>query len=238
MAHHVVFGSQGALGSAFVKALRNKDPSGHVHAFSRSPKKENSDGLSHHHFESYEAGALSIAASQLSEYPKISTLIVATGLLHQDNLKPEKSMQQMTSAALHTLFDANAVAPALIAAEFLPLMDQSAPAFFAALSARVGSISDNRLGGWYAYRASKAALNMLLKTLALEMRFKNKLLTLVGLHPGTVVSNLSQPFLEHVPTQKRFTPDFSASALLDVLFNCQPADSGRCFDWQGQLIDP
>jgi len=116
---------------------------------------------------------------------------------------------------------------------FVPLLRRDEKAVFAALSARVGSISDNRLGGWYAYRASKAALNMVLKTLAIEIgrRFKNQII--VGLHPGTVDTDLSKPFQGNVPEGKLFTAEFSAEKLLDVVDGLSAEDSGNLFDWAG-----
>ena len=109
---------------------------------------------------------------------------------------------------------------------------------FAALSARVGSISDNQLGGWYAYRASKAALNMIIKTAAIEVRRRNPHAIVVGLHPGTVDSDLSKPFQGNVPEGKLFTPDFAAGKLLTVLEGLAPAQTGRCFGWDGEEILP
>ena len=120
---------------------------------------------------------------------------------------------------------------------FVPLLRRDEKAVFAALSARVGSISDNRLGGWYAYRASKAALNMVLKTTAIEIgrRFKNQII--VGLHPGTVDTPLSKPFQANVPADKLFTPEFSAERLLTVIDGLTAADSGNLFDWAGERIE-
>ena len=107
---------------------------------------------------------------------------------------------------------------------------------FAALSARVGSISDNRLGGWYAYRASKSALNMILKNAALETARRNKKAVILGLHPGTVDSRLSKPFQAHVPDGKLFTPEYSAEKMVHVMLNRTEIDSGKCFDWDNKEI--
>lgn len=126
--------------------------------------------------------------------------------------------------------------PALVAKHFLPLLARDRKSVFAALSARVGSISDNQLGGWHAYRASKAALNMLLRTFAIELARRNPRAVCVGLHPGTVDTGLSAPFQANVPEGKLFTPDFAAARLLEVVDRLKPDDSGHVFAWDGQLI--
>ena len=115
-------------------------------------------------------------------------------------------------------------------------MPRAEPGIFAALSARVGSIGDNGLGGWHSYRASKAALNMLLKNFAIELGRTHPKAIVAGLHPGTVETGLSAPFQSNVPDGKLFTPEFSARKLLDVLANLCPEDSGYVFDWQGERI--
>ena len=126
----------------------------------------------------------------------------------------------------------------MIAKNLQPLMKARQKTVFAALSARVGSISDNRLGGWYSYRASKAALNMLLKTLAIETRRRNPQQIIVGLHPGTVDTALSQPFQKNVKPGALFTADDSARYLLNVIDGLSAEQSGGIFDWQGREITP
>lgn len=151
---------------------------------------------------------------------------------------PEKSLRELTAEKLVTLYSANTVAPALFAKHFLPLLPRERRAVFAAVSARVGSISDNRLGGWYSYRASKAALNMILRSAAIETARRNPEAIVAGLHPGTVRSALSHPFQRGVAAGKLFRPDYSASRLVDVLAGLTPADSGHCFAWDGSRIAP
>ena len=136
------------------------------------------------------------------------------------------------------LFAVNTIGPALIAKHALPLLPKTGKSVFAALSARVGSISDNGLGGWHSYRASKAALNMLLKNFAIELKFKRKEAVCIGLHPGTVDTGLSQPFQKNVADGKLFTPAYSAARLLSVIDGAAPADSGKCFAWDGAEVAP
>ena len=126
----------------------------------------------------------------------------------------------------------------LLAKHVFKKFDGSGAPIFATVSARVGSISDNRLGGWYAYRASKAALNMIIKNLSIEVARKNKKAIIVGLHPGTVDSDLSKPFQKHVAKEKLFSPEFSSEKLLQVLQSLKPDCSGKCFAWDGKEVLP
>lgn len=127
--------------------------------------------------------------------------------------------------------------PALIAKHFLPKLNRENKAVFAVLSARVGSITDNRLGGWYAYRASKVALNMILKNAAIEIGRRYKKSIIIGLHPGTVNSPLSKPFQTNVPDDQMFTADFSVKKMIEVLDSVTPEKSGSCFAWDGKEIE-
>jgi len=142
----------------------------------------------------------------------------------------------LTAEHLMRDYRLNAIGPALVAKHLLPLMPRQDRSVFGALSARVGSIGDNRLGGWHAYRASKAALNMLIRNLAIEHGRTHKAGIVVGLHPGTVATDLSAPFQAGVAPEKLFTPEHSASALLSVVEGLTPGDSGGVFSWDGQRI--
>lgn len=176
------------------------------------------------------------AKSIIAGLGDISLLIVATGVLHAENLAPEKSLRQLSTDTMRRVFDINTIGPALIAKHFLPVMARKERAVFAAVSARVGSISDNRLGGWYSYRASKTALNMLLKTLSIEWKRSNPLSICVGLHPGTVNTALSQPFQRGVAPEKLFSPSTSAEKLVSVLDRLSADDSGKVFAFDGAVV--
>ena len=176
------------------------------------------------------------AAEQCVKDAPIDTVIVATGMLHDYGLMPEKSLRELNAANFERSFLVNTIAPALIAKHFLPRLRRDQRAVFAALSARVGSISDNRLGGWYAYRASKAALNMLIKTAAIEIARRHKHAIVVGLHPGTVATALSKPFQQRVPRDKLFSADYSVRQLVSVLQGLAVADSGKVFAWDGSEV--
>ncbi len=182
--------------------------------------------------------SIAAAAAALSDTAPFDLIFLATGILHGDGLAPEKSYRQLEGPALEQIFRINSIGPALVARHFLPLLSPSGRAIFAVLSARVGSIGDNRLGGWFGYRASKAALNQIVKTLAIELARTRPETIAVALHPGTVDTALSAPFQRGLAEGQLLTPQASAAALLEVLDRLDPADSGGCFDWRGARIAP
>lgn len=166
----------------------------------------------------------------------LSRVVVASGLLHAGERGPERDWRQIDADWMLENFRVNAVLPALAAKHFLPRLRRDGPSVFAVLTARVGSIGDNRLGGWHSYRASKAAANQLVKTLSVELGRKNPMAAIVALHPGTVDTGLSEPFQRNVPADKLFTADAAASHLWQVMDGLTPADSGGFFTWDGSRI--
>jgi len=229
-----VFGASGGIGSALVENLAAAPNIDKVYAVSRT-RHNARPGVQALHCEDYSEDNLRDIAEELQ---KLDIVICATGILHDQNLSPEKSIAHISMTNMQHVFEVNTFLPALIAKHFLPKLRRDRKNVFAALSARVGSISDNRLGGWYSYRASKAGLNMLIKTLAIEHARRSKNSAIIGLHPGTVDTDLSKPFQNHVPDGKLFTPDFSAARLLDVVEKIDAADTGKIFAWDGQEILP
>ena len=209
-----------------------------VHAFSRSQKKSDAENIVNHTINYNDEVSIEQAASQASKEAPLDIVIVATGILFDGNITPEKSLRELSAKKFLRLFEVNTILPALIAKHFLPKLNKQDRSIFAALSARVGSVSDNKLGGWYSYRASKSGLNMIIKNAAIEINRQNKNAIIVGLHPGTVDSNLSKPFQGNVPDGKLFTPDYSVKRLLDVLGNLTPESSGKCFSWDGKEVQP
>lgn len=233
-----VIGSSGAIGNAFVNQLAKLYPDAHIHAFARHHTEKAENNIFRHSIAYDSESSIEEAAALASKDLPLNMVIVATGILHDEKLTPEKSLKDLLAEKFQRSFAANTITPALIAKYFLPRLDKNNQSIFAALSARVGSVSDNKLGGWYAYRASKAALNMVIKTAAVEINRFHKKAIVVSLHPGTVMSNLSEPFQKNVPKEKLFTPEFSATKMLDVLNNLTPEDSGKCFAWDGAEIEP
>ena len=223
----IIIGSTGGIGEALTRQLTAQ---GHtVTALSRTTTPP---------IDFTDEPTIAAAATQLAASAPFDLIIVATGILQTATIAPEKTFRDLTSATLATYFAINATGPALIAKHFLPLLPKSGRGVFAALSARVGSITDNRLGGWYGYRASKAALNMLMKTLAIELPRSRPEAICVALHPGTVDTPLSKPFQRGVVPEKLFTADHSAEQLLKVIDRLTAEQSGDCFAWDGQRVLP
>lgn len=233
-----VIGASGGIGSALTRQITLEAPDVNVFAFSRRQLTENPQSVKVSEIELENEMSISDAAGLCRQHVKeLSAVFVATGLLHDgESVKPEKSWQSMNAYSLEQAFRINTIGPALVAKHFLPLMKCDSKSVFACLSARVGSIEDNRLGGWYGYRASKAALNMIIKTLSIELARSNPKAVCVGLHPGTVDTSLSKPFQGNVPPKQLFSPEKSALALLSVVDNLTPTDTGRIFAWGGEVI--
>lgn len=179
--------------------------------------------------------ASGIAAIQ-AVTPQLHVVINCVGFLHNDQQQPEKALRQLNADNLVNYFQINSIGPVLLAKHLMPLLKHKAPSLFATISAKVGSIGDNQLGGWYGYRASKAALNMFLKTAAIEYSRRNPNTTLVILHPGTTDTQLSKPFQRGVPPEKLFSTERTVSQLLTVLSTVTPQDSGEFFSWDGSRL--
>lgn len=233
----VIIGASGGLGAAMSSALAERHDVDLVHALSRSGEMSPHPSMQSGLIDLLDEDSIAAAAKRVAERRAPDLVIVATGILSDGPaLRPEKSLRQQSPDAFERVFAINTFGPALIAKHFIPIQPKSGRAVFAALSARVGSISDNRLGGWHAYRASKAALNMLVRNYAIEQVRRNPDFIAVSLHPGTVDTPLSKPFQSGVPEQQLFTAERSARHLLDVIDGLTPGDSGNAFDWAGAQI--
>ncbi|MCC5997017.1 MAG: SDR family NAD(P)-dependent oxidoreductase [Oceanicaulis sp.] len=234
----LVFGAGGGLGGAFVKALKEDPRCGTLNAVSR--RRLDIPGVRTLTADFNDPGTIAEAAQSAAADGPLHLVIAATGVLHDEaGLQPEKSWRDLDADRLAELMRINLIGPALIARYTLDhLARHHDKAVWAALSARVGSISDNRLGGWHGYRASKAALNQLIRTLSIELARKAPGAVCIGLHPGTVDTPLSAPFQRNVPEGKLFAPDYSAERLLGVIDAVTPAVTGQVFDWAGQPVAP
>lgn len=224
-----VVGASGGIGAALCERLEKAGTE--VHRFSRV-------GAGHIPLDLTDEASVAAAADAVRDMGTFDLVFVASGYLHDEGEGPEKDWRHLDASEMERNFAVNAVGPALVAKHFLPLLPREGRAGFAALSARVGSISDNRLGGWYGYRASKAALHQIIRTLSVELARKRPDAFCAALHPGTVDTGLSKPFQGNVPDGKLFTPDYSAQHLLAVLQTLEPAQSGRIFAWDGKEIEP
>jgi NAD(P)-dependent dehydrogenase (short-subunit alcohol dehydrogenase family) len=222
----LVIGATGGLGAALLQQLQLDATFAQTVGLSRSSQP----ALDLLDEASIAACAQHIAARGLT----LRLVIDATGMLHGQNHQPEKSWQQLDPAQMAQAFAINAIGPALLMKHFLPLLPRQGKAVFATLSAKVGSIGDNRLGGWYSYRASKAALNQLVHTAAIELRRRQPETVCVALHPGTVHSTLSAPFAKTGLDVRQ--PDEAAQRLLQVLNGLGASDSGGFFNHDGQAL--
>ncbi len=175
--------------------------------------------------------------AQLAEkLPRLDLLINTVGMLHTPEHGPEKTLRNFDPDFFLENIRTNTLPSLLLAKHFATHLRHSSPSTFAVLSAKVGSISDNRLGGWISYRSSKAALNMALKTLAVEWRQRVPNCSIAALHPGTVATSLSQPFQANVPSEKLFSAEYAASCLLRVIGGLSPANSGKLWSWDGTVL--
>ena len=228
----IIIGASGGIGRAIADALEEEKQYSEILRFARS-----ANGSSHIDItreDSIEAAAMKLSSKNLTP----DLVIVATGLLHDSKNGPEKSLNDLDMEWLQQNYAVNAIGPALVAKHFIPLMPRKEKCIFSAISARVGSISDNHLGGWYGYRAAKAALNMMVRNISIEWTRQNKRSIAVALHPGTVDTPLSEPFQGNVRPEKLFDPQRAALQLLDVMDDLKPVDTGRIFAWDGSEIQP
>ena len=230
-----VFGASGGIGQALCEALAARGTAT-IHAGSRQGGGALGTGVIPFVFDLKSEASIAAAAAAMKDDPP-EWVIVTTGVLTlPDGTGPERSYRRLDAGTMAEVFALNTIGPALIAKHMLGIMPRGRRFTFAALSARVGSISDNRLGGWHSYRASKAALNMLLKNFALEMARTHPEGVVVGLHPGTVDSSLSQPFQSGLAEGQLSAAQESADNLLGVLASLTPAQSGRVFDFRGDEV--
>ena len=233
----LIIGSSGGIGKAFINFYKQQDINNKIIGLSRSGEKYQESLHAHYFIDLEDEQSIENAANQAQVHGPYQIIIVATGALHGDDFSPEKSFKQISAKNLQKVFNINAIGPALVGRSFIPLLDTENSSVLSFLSARVGSISDNKLGGWHAYRASKAALNMLIKNFSIELSRTNKLAKVIGLHPGTVNTQLSKPFQRNVSENKLFTPEFSASSMAEVIDNLADNESGSVFAFDGSKID-
>ena len=232
-----IIGSSGGIGAAFCRQLQAHPAVQHIAACSRHDR-QTGPKIEHIPLDLEDEGSIAEAAVNAADLvEQLDLIIVATGILHDANgLRPEKTWRSLDPESLDRVFRINTIGPALIAKHFLPLLARESKSVFAALSARVGSIGDNKMGGWHAYRASKAALNMLIRNFAIELNRRNPHAIAVGLHPGTTDTSLSKPFQANLPKGRLFSPDYAASRMLQVIDDLKPVDSGQLYAWDGSSI--
>ena len=232
-----IIGSSGAIGRAFLDAYIADKEISNIYSISRTEVESNDERIIHINIDVTDEVSVKAAASKIGEN-RLDKLIVATGILHTELFGPEKSIKDIKIENFVKIFSVNAFGPALIGKYFLPLMKKDKKSIAAFLSARVGSISENKLGGWYAYRASKSALNQIIKNFSIESKRTNPTGIIIGLQPGTVKSKLSEPFQKNVKKGKLLLPKDSVKSLIRVIESVMQNDSGKIFDWKGEEIGP
>ena len=216
----LVIGSNGTIGRALVAALEQRNTVLQIN-------RDNCD---------YSEHALSQMVKVMAEQGSLQQIYCCIGVLHNNFLSPEKRMAQLEESRLAEYFYINSILPALCLKAFSPLLDRTQNSQFLLLSAMVGSIKDNQLGGWYGYRSSKAALNMLTKTASIELRRTNKNASAVVIHPGTTKGNLSKPFAAGIAEHKYYSAQESAHRIIAVANKLTPSESGQFFNWDGSNL--
>lgn len=242
----LIIGASQGIGNGFVEQLINKDNTGHIFATCRTEESAQKllslktlypDKLTIIQVdvtaENDIKQAITIIKSQVN---KLHIVINCVGILHENDLQPEKSLKHLNAENLLRYFQVNTIPTALFAKHLQPLFKHSELSIFATISAKVGSIEDNKLGGWYGYRASKAALNMLIKNIAIEYSRVSKNTIVIALHPGTTNTQLSAPFQKNVPSEKLFSVSLSTQQLLSVINNMTINDNGNFFSWDGNNL--
>ncbi|KAL8089060.1 hypothetical protein AgCh_038719 [Apium graveolens] len=250
----MVQGASRGIGLEFAKQLLEKNEKGHVIATCRDPsgaigllqlKDKFSERLDIQRLDLTDERTIEDSALSISErYGSLNLLINASGVLSiPDVMQPETTLTKVQRSSMMLAYEINAVGPILVIKHMWPLLKAGGGsgterdvAVVASLSARVGSIGDNRLGGWHSYRASKTALNQLTKNVAVEFGRKKDPITCLLLHPGTVDTDLSKPFQKNVAKEKLFTKEFSVQKLLSIIDNAKIHDNGKFFAWDGKEI--
>ncbi|WP_414756212.1 SDR family NAD(P)-dependent oxidoreductase [Anabaena sp. CCY 9910] len=245
-ANVLIVGASQGIGLGFVKKLLQDDKIAKIYATYRQKdsaselitlEKEYSQRLTCLSLDITDELQIAEILQQINtETNRLHLVINCVGILHEGNLQPEKSLRQLNSENLLRYFHINSIGAVLLAKHLLPCFQHNEPSVFASISAKLGSIGDNQLGGWYGYRASKAALNMFMRTVAVEYGRSCPKTTVVTLHPGTTDTRLSRPFQKNVAAEKLFSIERTVDQLLAVIAQLQEGDSGKFFSWDGTQL--
>lgn len=231
----IIVGASSQIAQAIIHELINDTSINQIISISRSPLSF--PGCVENIQCDYQEAHIKDVCHNLNLKSPISRVFICNGVLHDETKRPERKIEQITEKALTEILHSNTIVPTLWLKHLTPLLKSDTPCKVALFSARIGSISDNQLGGWYSYRASKAALNMLVQTFAIELARRAKNVKLLAFHPGTTDTPLSKPFQRSVPEGKLFTPEFVATQLLTLLDTLEPDGSASYMDWNHQSIE-
>lgn len=245
-ANVLIVGATQGIGLGFVKALLQQKNIETIFATYRQSEtsselfalqEQHGDILKCLHVDVTQESQIEASVEQIKALVKeLHLAIYCVGVLHEGDLTPEKSLRQINGENLIYSFQVNSIGAVLLAKHLMPLFKKSQRSIFASISAKVGSIGDNRLGGWYGYRASKSALNMFLKTTAIEYSRRCPKTIVVALHPGTTDTRLSKPFQKNVPPGKLFPIEHTVDLLSKVISSLEQKDSGEFFSWDGSKL--
>jgi NAD(P)-dependent dehydrogenase (short-subunit alcohol dehydrogenase family) len=236
----LVAGASGGIGRALCEQLSQRFPSAVIVRMVRDPSRlpPLSVKTIDVGFDIGEESSIREAVARIPETVLVDWVFVATGWLHDEDRGPEKTYKSLDADHLLYSYRINAIGPALLVKHLLPRLNPAKLCKLGVLSARVGSISDNRLGGWHSYRASKAALNMLIRNFAIELARKKSRHVIVGLQPGTTDTALSAPYQRNVPAGQLQSAEYTAEHLLQVMRELRTEDSGGLFDFEGVAFAP
>lgn len=241
----LIIGANSDIAKAIAKQIQDSDNVGLILVsrdlsfYSQDFLAANSDRITTITVKDYQSETIAKTVKEIasiSDQP-ITQIFICHGLLHNKTIQPEKKLEAFDANAFQTVMNVNALTPMLWIQHLVPILSRQIPTKIAVFSARVGSISDNRSGGWYSYRASKAALNMLLKTVAIELARRAKNIKIISFHPGTTDTPLSKPFHKNVPEDKLFSTEFVAQKLLKIVDNADIDGKASYLDWKGETIN-
>ncbi|MBD2460226.1 SDR family NAD(P)-dependent oxidoreductase [Oscillatoria sp. FACHB-1407] len=241
----LIVGANRGIGLGFVQQLLEHKQIGRLYATYRNEASSELLALADQYPQQLHLIRMDITdESQIAEgvaqiktqTPQLHLVMYCVGVLHEGEMQPEKGLQQIQAENLLRYFQVNSIGAVLLAKHLVPLLKHGDRSVLASISAKVGSIGDNQLGGWYGYRASKAALNMLMRNVAIEYSRKSPKTLVVLMHPGTTDTQLSKPFQRNVPPEKLFSVDRTVTQLLKVIDQLQPDDNGQFFSWDGSRL--
>lgn len=244
-ANALIIGATQGIGMGFVQKLISDERINKIYATYRNPDSaaelcalaEKSEKLTCLSLDITQEAQIQECADKIrADANKLHLVINCVGVLHEENLQPEKSLRSINSENLLHYFQVNSIGSVLLAKHLIPLFKHSERSIFASISAKVGSIGDNQLGGWYGYRASKTALNMFMRNIAIEYKRTCPKAVVIALHPGTTDTRLSRPFQRNVPPEKLFSVNRTVSQLLSVMEQVKDEDSGEFFSWDGSRL--
>jgi NAD(P)-dependent dehydrogenase (short-subunit alcohol dehydrogenase family) len=236
--HALVIGASSTIAQAAINQFEEDSDCLGVYAISRSIQDKLKEGKTHWiECDNSEMRIREVCQHLKTSSGAIAKVLICNGILHNEDMMPEKKLEDINAVQLEATFYANTVTPMLWLSQLLPVLKGNEATQVALLSARIGSISDNKSGGWYSYRASKAALNMLIKTSSIEYARRAKNVKLIAFHPGTTDTPLSKPFQQSVPEGKLFTAEFVANQLLSIMETATMDNEAAFLDWNNQTID-